>query len=247
MIEYSKRESDIFGVLFGRAEIKDTTTDWNAIDSKIKSKKFDFIRLKIKNPTTEQTHQLHQLSKQVHLLEILRVYGNEISQRKDITFAFDDYIYKTVDSSNMDKLISIIENTYEDIPFGNYTSPYILNLFPAEKQRENFIDYYRNEFQKTNNNKTAHIIYNLQNVAIGCIVTEVFKDYTYTNYVGVLKQFRNKHVLTKTINFIQYTYLLDNFPLGFGAARLSNIHSQKAFESNGMFLHGYDFIYLLEI
>lgn len=247
MIEYSKQESEIFGVDFGRTDIKSDFADWNILEEEIKKSSFKFIRTKIRNPVSAQIQHVHNICKQLHLLEILRVYSFTPDYSKDYEFNSDEYIYKNVNENNFNELMHIIENTYEDIPFGNYTSPYIIKNFPVEKQRQNFIDFYRKELSKPDSNKTAQIIYNLQNTAIGCIVTEVFKEYSYTYYVGVLKEFKNRHVLTKTINFIQHQVVKNKIKVGLGGARLSNLYSQKAFESNNMILDGYDFIYLMEV
>lgn len=248
MVEFSKIESDIFNLSFGRLNMTDELIDNLIIKQKIKQLNLDFIRLKIRNPNTKQIHQLHDLCKQVHLVEILRVYVYNIFYPFSINDASkQELFYKKVDKDDINELIFIIKNTYTDIPFGNYTSPYILNFFPVDKQLNNFIEYYKIELLKPLTNKIAFIIYNESNESIGCIISEVINDSSYTYYVGVLEKHRNRNVLTQTIKFIKTIVEQSNLKSGFGAARLSNIYSQKAFEKNNMDFIGYDFVYLLEI
>ena len=247
MIEYSKQESEIFGVDFGRLDMKSDFTDWNKLEEEIKNSRCKYIRAKIRNPTSNQTQQLNRICKRNNLLEILRIYSFTPDFNKEYVFSFDEYIYKDINKDNIDKLFKLIKNSYQDIPFGNYTTLDVLKVFPIEKQMKNLTDYYRKGLLKPDSNMKSQLIYNLNNEIIGCIVTELFRDCSYTNYVGVLNEFKNKHVLTKTINFIQYQVVKNKLTAGLGGARLSNLYSQKAFESNNMIFDGYDFIYLMEV
>lgn len=248
IVQYSEHESRDYGLTFGRAELGTDFDSWEILRSEIQHKAYDFVRLKIRNPNTIQTRQIQSLSGQQHLLEILRVYTVRYPQRTSLIFDFGEYSFERTEKTNTDLLLQLIDETFEDIPFGNYTTATVLNNFPIEKQRKNLINYYRTELQKEQPNIEAFFIHTPESKNTGCILTTLFENATYTNYVGIRKSQRHKHALTKTINFLQFFYLQEKFQEGVsGAARLSNLHSQKAFESNHMTFIGYDFVYLLEI
>jgi hypothetical protein len=134
MIDYSKQESDIFGVHFGRLNIDEDFDDWSALKAEVDASACNYIRVKIKNPKGPQLDNLFSLAPKVHLLEILRVYRSEDLTVTPFENAHSDLIIEKVNDSNKDILGQFILDTYDDVPFGNYTPAHIQERFPADKQ-----------------------------------------------------------------------------------------------------------------
>jgi hypothetical protein len=245
MIEYSDHESKIFKVKFGRIEIEDTAK-WDMISSEITSQRYDYIRFKIRDPKSEDIDQLHLLSKNTFLLEILRVYQFETPQNLTLPNTHDDLHFEPVNAGNTDELRSMIRQSYEDIPFGNYTSSRLLEKFSLQEQRENLETYFLSKYCGQDDSHLAFIIKDSDGCLIGCVLTKIFSDKNYSYYVGILRAHRNRDTMNKAINFLKHLTIYRGVKIGEGAARLSNLYSQKAFERNEMQCIGYDWIYLLE-
>lgn len=245
MIVYSKHESDIFGVEFGRLNLKKGFNNWHSLRKEIEDNNFDFIRVRIPDPTAEDMDNLDELCKKRHLLEVLKLYERPCRD-VDLENIHQEYRYETVTKNTIRLFKEIFEDTYEDIPFGCYTSKEILDKFPVQKQIDNISDFFYNNYDGSTPNKESYLIYNSDNQPLGCVTMEFLED-SYTYYAGIKKEFRKNYAFMKTINFIHHKTKEKGTGYSRGSARLLNLYSQKAFEKAKMYCIGYDWIYLLEL
>ncbi len=251
MIEYSKQESDIFKVPFGRLNIEEDFTHWTALKKEVDISECRFIRVKIKNPKGPELDLLLSLAPKVHLLEILRVYRSEDLSVTPFENAHSDLIIEKVNDSNKDILGHFILNTYDDIPFGNYTPAHIRERFPAEKQILGIIEYFKENYSGTDKDKVAYLYFNQDKKPVGCVVSDYFDkgngdSGTYSYYVGVARDERNKGIQYKVVNFIKFFITERGYHFLDGSTRLSNLYSARTMEKNGCKCIRYDWVYLLE-
>ncbi|MDB5229055.1 MAG: Acetyltransferase domain [Bacteroidota bacterium] len=251
MIQYSKQESEIFEIPFGRLNIEEGFTDWDGLKQEVAESGCQYIRVKIKNPGAEQMDHILALSRKVHLLEILRVYRSEDLLITPFENAHSDLIKEKVNDSNKDILEKLIYDTYDDIPFGNFTPANILKRFPTDKQLKGIIEFFKENYAGQDKDKVAYIYFNENKKPVGCVVSDYFnngpKDCgTYSYYVGVARDERNKGIQFKIVNFIKFYVTERGYSFLDGSTRLSNLYSARTMEKNGCKCTRYDWIYLLE-
>jgi len=251
MIEYSKQESDIFGVPFGRLDIDENFTNWENLKKEVDKSPCKYIRVKIKNPLGNELDQLLSLTKKVHLLEILRVYRSEDLRVTPFENAHSDLIIEKVNDDNKEVLGQFIIDTYDDIPFGNYTPKHIQEIFPKDKQLSGIIAYFKEYYSGKDINKVAYLYHNQDRKVVGCVVSDYFNNDendngTYSYYVGVARDERNKGIQYKIVNFIKFYIAERGYAFLDGSTRLSNLFSARTMEKNGCKCIRYDWIYLLE-
>jgi hypothetical protein len=251
MIDYSKQESDIFGVHFGRLNIDEDFDDWSALKAEVDASACNYIRVKIKNPKGPQLDNLFSLAPKVHLLEILRVYRSEDLTVTPFENAHSDLIIEKVNDSNKDILGQFILDTYDDVPFGNYTPAHIQERFPADKQLLGIIEFFKENYAGKDKDKVAYLYFNQEKKPLGCVVSDYFDDGkvdsgTYSYYVGVARDERNKGIQYKVVNFIKFFIAERGYRFLDGSTRLSNLYSARTMEKNGCKCIRYDWVYLLE-
>lgn len=251
MIEYSKQESDIFEIPFGRLNIEEDFTNWSELKKEVTESDCKYIRVKIKNPKAEQLDHLFELAPKVHLLEILRVYRSEDLMVTPFENAHSDLIIEKVDENSKDILGQFILDTYDDIPFGNYTPAHIQKRFPADKQLKGIIEYFKENYTGKNKDKVAYLYFNESKKPLGCVVSDYFDNGngdsgTYSYYVGVARDERNKGIQYKVVNFIKFFVTERGYHYLDGSTRLSNLYSARTMEKNGCKCIRYDWVYLLE-
>jgi hypothetical protein len=247
MIIYSKGESDILGVKFGRTSMDKSFTDFEVLKTEIVSTGYDYLRIRIDNPTNISLDGIRRLGKSLHLLEILRTYSTQNLQAFKLDIIHEDYSYKAVSLDTIDLFLQIFEETYEDIPFGSYTPHQVLEKFTKAQQWKCLYDFFSVNYMGDNPDALGFIIYNPIGEAVGCLTIDAFEEETYTYFVGVKKAYRNNDILFKTINFIHHYAQGSGRKYAKGAARLHNIFSQRAFDKSGMDCLGYTWIYLVGV
>ncbi len=245
MIIFSKGESDILGAKFGRIALDSSFNDFHLLKNEIISLDYDFLRVRIDNPGSFIQEGLNTVGTSVHLLEILRAYTTKSLQSYDLKVIYGDYNYQKVSHDTLGLFLELVEETYEDIPFGTYTPKVVLDRFSKSNQLQSLVDYFRQNYDGSNSVSEAFLIYNKENEVVGCLTIDSSADETYTYYVGVRKAYRNNDILFKTINFIHHYAQLSGKLYAKGAARLHNIFSQRAFEKSGMNCSGYTWVYLI--
>ncbi|HMW13004.1 MAG TPA: hypothetical protein PKK18_01470 [Chitinophagales bacterium] len=251
MIDYSKQESEIFNVPFGRLNIDEHFDEWEKLKAEVASSPCKYIRVKIQNPKGPQLDQLFSLAPKVHLLEILRVYRSEDLLVTPFENAHSDLIIEKIDDSNKDILGQFILDTYDDVPFGNYTPAHIQALFPADKQLNGIIEYFKANYAGQHKDKVAYLYFNADKKPLGCVVSDFFDDGkgdsgAYSYYVGVARDERNKGIQYKVVNFIKFFVTARGYRYLDGSTRLTNLFSARTMEKNGCKCIRYDWIYLLE-
>lgn len=251
MIEISKQESDIFGVTFGRLNLSQNFNEWEALKQEVASSACQYIRVKIENPKAAELDHLFTLAPKVHLLEILRVYRSEDLSVTPFENAHSDLIIEKVNDSNKDILAQFILDTYDDIPFGNYTPAHIQERFPAEKQLKGIIEYFKENYAGKDKDKLAYLYFNEHKKPLGCVVSDYFDrgngdSGAYSYYVGVARDERNKGIQYKVVNFIKFFVTDRGYRFLDGATRLSNLYSARTMEKNGCKCIRYDWVYLIE-
>jgi hypothetical protein len=251
MVQYSKQESDIFGIPFGRLDIEEDFEAWDDLRKEVASSPCHYIRVKIKNPKGPELDQLLSLAPKTHLLEILRVYRSADLRVTPYENAHSDLVIEKVDDSNKDVLAKLIYDTYDDVPFGNFTPAGILEKFPAEKQLKGIVEFFKSHYAGQDPEKVAYIYYNRERKPLGCVVSDYFNNGpndsgTYSYYVGVARDERNKGIQYKIVNFIKFYIAERGYAFLDGSTRLSNLYSARTMEKNGCKCIRYDWIYLLE-
>ena len=251
MIDYSKQESDIFGVSFGRLNIEEDFKDWETLKQEVAASDCQYIRVKIKNPKGPQLDHLFSLAPKVHLLEILRVYRSEDLLVTPFENAHSDLIIEKVNDANKDILGQFILDTYDDIPFGNYTPAHIQQIFSAEKQLHGIIEFFKENYAGKDKDKLAYLYFNQDKKPLGCVVSDYFDDGkgdsgAYSYYVGVARDERNRGIQYKVVNFIKFFVTERGYRFLDGSTRLSNLYSARTMEKNGCKCIRYDWVYLLE-
>lgn len=251
MIQYSEQESKIFGVPFGRLTIAGDFSDWETLRTVVRDSECKYIRIKIRNPISEEINRLFALASKVHLLEILRVYRSEDLRVTPFENAHSDLIKVKVSDENKEVLGQFIRDTYDDIPFGNYTPEAICDIFPVEKQLEGIIAYFKENYAGKDENKVSYLYYNHEQKLVGCVVSDYFYHHdndngTYSYYVGIARDERSKGIQYKIVNFIKFFVAERGYAFLDGATRLTNLYSARTMEKTGCHCVGYDWIYLLE-
>jgi len=251
MIEYSKQESDIFNVPFGRLNIEEDFSDCESLKQEVATSPCKYIRVKIKNPDGEKLDHLLSLTQKVHLLEILRVYRSEDLRITPFENAHSDLIIEKVNEDNKDILGQFIIDTYDDIPFGNYTPKHIQEIFDNKKQLAGIVAYFKEYYTGKDKDKVAYLYYNQNMKLVGCVESDYFNNHendngTYSYYVGVARDERNKGIQYKIVNFIKFYIAERGYAYLDGSTRLSNLFSARTMEKNGCKCIRYDWVYLLE-
>lgn len=249
MIEYSKQESNIFNVPFGRLNLDENFNDWEELKQEINTSPCKFIRVKIKNPNGIQLDKLISLTTNAHLLEILRVYSSEHLSSSSKTQ--EDLIIEIADNKNNSNLGQFVLDTYEDIPFGNYTSSTILNIIPKEKQLKALAAYFNDFYTGQSDDKCAIYFYNTNKKLIGCSILDLKHEgekstAAYIYYIGVSKDERNKGNQFKIVQSLKSFIQNKGIERLYCSTRLLNLFSARAFEKNQYKCIRHDWVYLLE-
>lgn len=246
MIEYSKQESAILGIPFGRLNIEENFTEWDFLKNEIDRSECQLIRLKAINPTPKNISEINNLCTKVQLIEILRAFTTTSLHDQILSNSERGTDYIKVDSNNKDLFLETFTDTYEDIPFGSYTPDSVLKQLNTDLQLNVLSQYFYQNYTGNNKQKEAYLIYDLNKQIAGCLAIDFYVNESYTYYVGVKKAFRNQDILQRTISFIHRITKAKNLEFAKGSARLHNLFSQKAFDKSGMTCTGYDWVFLLE-
>lgn len=251
MIVYSKQESNILGIPFGRVIIENNFNEWDNLKKEIDDSFSDFIRIKIKNVDGNKINNILRLAPKAHLLEILRVYKTDNLLEIPYKNEYEDLTRVKVTDDNKDILAQFILDTYEDIPFGTYTPSHLFAKFPVNVQLQNIIEYFCEYYTGQYDDKAAYLFYNQDNKLVGGVVTEHFNDNngnagTFPYYMAVARDARKKGIHYKLCSAIKNIALEKGYPFAIGSTRLSNLYSARAFEKCGYNCIQHDWVYLLE-
>lgn len=248
MIQLAEKDSEIFGLPFGRVLLEDNFMDWALLKEAIEDSVCRFIRVKIKNFNSEKLSKLNSFDKKLHLLEVLQIHRTpnliEIPTINDNTNL--NYTILT----NKQQLAELIKETYTDKPFGNYFPAHLLNQFPLQKQLDCLTAYFSEYHTGKDKNKNTQLFYD-NNALIGLTITEVYTDkkgerILFPNYVAVLPEQRNKGYQSKICTVLKQMAIEQKLMYVEGSVRLSNAHSINGFRKAGYKVINNDWIYLIE-
>lgn len=251
MIEFSKHESEIFNVPFGRLLLEEDFSDWTTLKQQIADSECKYIRVKLKNPRADELDNLFTLAPKVHLLEIMRVYRSADLLTTQLPDEPQDICVEIVEQSSKEKLAQFVADTYDDITFGNYTPTHLLKQFPEATQLQNLIEYFRDNYCGNNPNKVAHFYYNQENKLIACSIVDFLNQHqpnsaAYLYYISTARDERNKGIQFKTVNKLMHIIKNQDYHYFECATRLTNLFSARTMEKSGCKCYRYDWVYLLE-
>ncbi|HQV78419.1 MAG TPA: hypothetical protein PLJ42_05610 [Chitinophagales bacterium] len=251
MIQYSKQESEIFGVPFSRLTIDDTFDNWEQLHHEINQSTSKYIKIKVKNLGQPQINQLHKLKHKLTLLEVLRVYKTKNLFEIPFVHEHEDLITVKATESHKEELSKFVIETYNEIPFGNYTPDYLLEIFPIDKQLQCITSYFCDNFIGQYPDKVAYLYYNQEKKLIGTVISEHYNEGngdagTFPYYLAVANDERNKGYQFKLSNATKLFVMNYGYPYIIGSTRLSNSYSAWALEKSGFKCLRHDWIYLLE-
>lgn len=243
MIVFSEAESLIFNLKFGRYE--GTLPNPQVLREQILSDKYDFVRLKIVNPDEQLFATLNKIGIPYHLLDIHRLYNLDLNSYTVPAPVIPEMEFKEVTASSSLEMKKVIVNTYSESPMGYFRNEIIEKYFPIPLQVQNFADYISNNFiERTNPGKRGWLV-TLNNTVIGCIATEFKRQHSYTPYIGLLPEYRKKHLFTNMAYFVQRTLKQAGCRYASGSARLHNLASQINFERVGQKFTSHDYVFML--
>lgn len=184
MITHSKQESRIFGLPFGRINLEENFNSWDELKAQIAVSGCKFIRVKVPNPNALVLDKLKSLTRKLHLLEILRVYRSADLLVTPFQNEHGGLKFELVNESNINTLADIIFESYDDIPFGNYTPPEIMKIFPADVQLKGIVEYFKENYTGHDPDKLAYIAYLPDGKPVGCSVSDYFDQ----GYIFLLRR-----------------------------------------------------------
>ncbi|MFM2307261.1 MAG: hypothetical protein RLZZ367_1930 [Bacteroidota bacterium] len=245
MVIYSDKESLLFNVKFGRYE--GVLTDPIALRDEIIQGGYDFVRVKLLNPGDDLFVRLNRIGLPYHLLDIHRLYELDVTTYTVPPLELPDMQFIPVTAANATTLKQLITDTYTEWPMGFFRNEMLEQYFPLQLQLENFATYISSGFiELTGNPGKRSWILKLNGDIIGCAATEFRGDYSYTPYIGLLPQYRKKHLFTNIARFIQLTIQQAGCRIAAGSARLHNMASQFNFEREGQKYTSHDYVFMID-
>jgi ribosomal protein S18 acetylase RimI-like enzyme len=241
-VEYSKIESELFGVKFGRFEGK--VEELLAQAAIIQSDQFDFIRAKLLQPNHDLFAQLTKLNRSYHLLDIHRHYSLDTQQHPVALHANNQIELKLCTAADKSILYDLVINTFTDAPLGYFAHPVMEQFFPLDEQLHNFATYMNTVYDATNANKKAWRI-EAEGKTIGCCSTDFKGEEAYTTYIGLLPEFRKMSLYRHVINRMQVEIQQAGARYITGSARLHNLASQATFEKEAEQYTHHDYVFML--
>lgn len=243
MIVYSEAESLLFKVKFGRYEGALPHSDF--FREQILRDKYDFVRIKIVNPDEHLFETLHKIRIPYHLLDIHRLYDLDLANYEVPISELPEMKFIEVNASKSAEMKNMIVNTYSGSPMGYFRYEMIERYFPIQAQVQNFADYISYNFVELSNPGKRGWLVQLNNTLIGCIATEFKNQHSYTPYIGLLPEYRKKHLFTHIAHFVQRSLKVAGCRYATGSARLHNLASQVNFERVGQKFTSHDYVFML--
>lgn len=244
MIEFSARESELFGVRFGRATITSDFKDWERLRRLSADMQLDYLRLKVVNPEDSFLDHFCQADWHADLMGVIRLYkivAREAHAHYDAPVAR----FQKVTESDKQLLKDLLIKTYTEVPFGFFQYKALLGKFPLEKQLENIGSYIADNFCGQYHDKEAYIGY-VNGKPIECFASD-FSDGTtaVTLYAGILTEHRDHDLFKDMIRFFKQLCWQKGMAKSICGARLENLSSQYAMEREGSVSYGTEWVYMI--
>jgi hypothetical protein len=245
MVIYSDKESLLFNVKFGRYE--GVLTDPIALRDEIIQGGYDFVRVKLLNPGDDLFIQLNRIGLPYHLLDIHRLYTLDITTYNVPPLELPDMKFIPVTAANASVLKQLIADTYTEWPMGFFRNEMLEQVFPRHLQIENFAAYIATNYLDVSGNPSRRSwVIQLNGDTIGCAATDFKGQDSYTPYIGLLPQYRKKHLFTNIARYLQQTMKDSGVRYTTGSARLHNLASQVNFEREGQKYTSHDYVFMLD-
>ena len=244
MIIHSPSESKLFNIKFGRYEgVLDRPEEMYL---QILGDKFDFVRLKISNPGDDLFLLLDRIGFPFYLLDIHRLYDLDLTTYEIPPMEIPEMEFTVCNGSQKEQMKQLVRDTYTESPMGFFRNEMLEKIFPVQLQIENFASYISENFVEQGNPAKRGWLIKLNNEFIGCACTEFKNLHSYTPYIGLLPQFRKKHLFTNIARYLQRAMKEGGCKFATGSARLHNIASQVHFEREGQKYTQHDYVFMLD-
>lgn len=244
MIEFSARESELFGVRFGRATITSDFRDWQLLLTRSQDMQLDYLRLKMVNPHDTFLDQFSSVAWHADLLGVIRLYK---IVAKEAHAQYDHPVARFSKASLADKelLKDLLIRTYTETPFGFFQYRRLSDIFPLDKQLENIGTYIADNFCGQYPDKEAYIGY-LDGQPIECFASDFSDGSTaVTLYAGILTEHRDHDLFKDMIRFFKQLCWQKGMKKSICGARLENLSSQYAMEREGSVSYGTEWVYMI--
>ena len=244
MIFYSEKESKLFGIKFGRYE--GVLNETEKLREQIIKEQFDFVRLKILKPGEDLFVLLHKIGFAFHLLDIHRLYNLDLHTYQLPPLELSEMEFVICDGANEGQMKQLVIDTYTELPMGFFQNEMLEKYFPVQLQIENFASHISEKYTQQGNPGKHGWLIKFSGEFIGCAATEFKNENSYTPYIGLLPQFRQKNLFTNVARYLQQAMKDGGCQFATGAARLHNIASQINFEREGQKYISHDYVFMLD-
>ena len=243
MIVYSEKESQLFNLKFGRFE--GALAEPEAMRNEILEGGYDFVRLKILNAGDDLFVLLNRIGFPFHLLDIHRLYDLDLYTYEIPEMELPEMQFLPCDGTQQQEVNQMVIDTYTEAPMGFFRNELIEKYFPLHLQIENFAAHIAENYVQQGNPAKRGWLIKLNDEFIGCAATEFKGEKSYTPYIGLLTQFRKKHLFTNIARYLQRAMKDGGCKYATGAARLHNLASQVNFEREGQKYVSHDYVFML--
>ncbi len=243
MIFFSEQESQLFKVRFGRYEgILESLSE---LRSEIISAKYDFVRIKLKDPGNNLFVRLHELNFPFQLLDIHRFYSRDFQEFPASKPTNSPVHLIRHEGSLSEEIKHMVLQTFDEHPMGFFTNEVVEKYFPVSLQLQNVAEYIATHHCHTINPGKQSWLIKVNDEMAGCSSTVFLGDEAYTTYIGLLPQYRKKSIYAEVIAAMQYEIEQSGARYCTGSARLHNLSSQSVFERQGEKYIRHDYVLML--
>ncbi len=244
MIEFSARESELFGVRFGRATITSDFRDWEQVRRLSTEMQLDYLRLKIVNPDDSFLDHFNSINWHADLMGVIRLY-KIVAKEAHATYEAPVATFKRATEADKQLLKDLLIQTYTEVPFGFFQYKALLEKFPHQKQLENIGTYISDNFCGQHKDREAYIGY-VNGKAIECFASDFTDGSTaVTLYAGILTEHRDNDLFKDMIRFFKQLCWQKGMKKSICGARLENLSSQYAMEREGSVSYGTEWVYMI--
>lgn len=244
MIEFSARESELFGVRFGRATITSDFKDWEQVRRLSTDLRLDYLRLKIVNPDDTFLDHFNSIGWQADLMGVIRLY-KIIAKEAHAVHESPVARFKKATTEDKQLLKNLLIQTYTEVPFGFFQYKHLLDKFPLDKQLDNIGSYIAENFCGQYKEREAYIGY-LDGKPIECFASDFTDGSTaVTLYAGILTEYRDNDLFKDMIRFFKQLCWQKGMAKSICGARLENLSSQYAMEREGSVSYGTEWVYMI--
>lgn len=242
-IIYSKYESDLFNLRFGRADL-------DSFSSKEFSKEliygeYDICRLKVPSSIPNINDELEKLGFPFHFSGAITRYKVDFSKEKIRPYRDPNIEFEFYDGTKYDLFQKLLIDIFNDYPLSFYSVPIVNKLISQKKQQEGVSSYFA-ETQFNDKNRLAWFV-KYKGEYVGILATKTWDNFNHGEGTlsGVIPKYRNSGLFLDIISFIQNYCIENEIKWGHTGARLHEVASHKFFTKQGMYVeNGYLVFYI---